>query len=104
MRQAVIFGVVTLTTLAAILYGHRSSRLSGHSFREAARTMLEYVGLSLVFLVLNLSLGTAGILIVREVTDRFVSIYVMNDAVLVLLSFLQGLLFGALLLPRRLRD
>lgn len=99
MRHVAVLSVVVLTTLAALRWAHHLGRLSRARLRSAAATMLEYVGLTMVFLVLNVLLGTVGVLALRAVTGYFISVYVMNDLVLVLLSLLQALALGPLLLP-----
>jgi hypothetical protein len=56
--------------------------------------VLELGGLTVVFLVANLALGVAVVLSMRALSLPFVSIYVLDDASLVVLSALQGAIFG----------
>jgi hypothetical protein len=46
-----------------------------------------------VFLLLNAVLGAGAIVGARALTGYFVSVYLMSDATLVLISGLQGLIF-----------
>lgn len=101
VRLIAVLGVVVVTTTVALLCGRRLGRLSRERLRVAVTTTLEYVGLSAVFLSLNMLLGTIGVLAARAITEHFISVYVINDLFLVLLSFLQALFFGPLFLSDR---
>lgn len=101
MALTAVLGVVAATTAATIVYGRCRGRVSRASLRRAAVCTLEYVGLASFFLVLNVCLGVVGVLVLRSITRYFVSVYVINDLLLVLLSVLQALFLGPLLLPPR---
>ena len=93
MEQKVILGLVAFSSLLAYLAGTRGFALSPAGLRPALARLLELVGITVVFFVVNLAVGVAIILAVRVVTPAFVSIYVLNDMTLVALSALQGVLF-----------
>jgi hypothetical protein len=59
----------------------------------AAARMLEAIGLLMLFLALNLGLGGLAILAWRGLSGRFVSLYILNDATLGVLSLVQALIF-----------
>ena len=94
MQPLVLIAIVVVSTLAALVATVRSGFVPRDGWRPAAWTALGLIGVSAVFLVLNLSIGIAAILLVRFFTPLFVSIYVLNDMTLVGLSLLQGLVFG----------
>lgn len=84
--------VPVATSLGAFLIARRAGPGS-RGLGDAVRLVLELAGISTLFLVANLALGVAIVLVFRTVTSRFVSIYVLNDLTLVALSFLQGAVF-----------
>ena len=94
MQPLVLIAIVVVSTLAALVATVRSRVVARDGWRPAVSTALGLIGVSAVFLVLNLSIGIAAILLVRFFTPLFVSIYVLNDMTLVGLSLLQGLVFG----------
>jgi hypothetical protein len=98
VRLIAVLGMVAVTTTAALVYGWRRGRLSRATLRHAAATMLEYAGLCALFLMLNVVLGAISVIVLRSTTRYFVSVYVINDLLLVLLSFLQALFLGPFLL------
>jgi hypothetical protein len=93
MEQVFILILVGLTSVGAYVLGARVLNLSVRSLRKAVGKMLECFGISLVFLVINLTAGMSIILAARALTDGFVSLYVLADETLLVLSFLQGLTF-----------
>lgn len=92
MEHVFTDAVVGITSLAAYAIGVRARSHQG--LRVAAVRTLELIGTSMVFFVVNVALGTAGILAVRALSSGFVSAHLMNDLSLLGLSLLQGLLFG----------
>lgn len=94
MNSLFVPSVVAMTSLAAYLAGRR---LMGWRIDVLWRTVgvsLEIIGLSFVFLVVNLLIGSAICLAARIFTPVFVSLYVLNDVSVPLLSALEGLVFG----------
>lgn len=94
MTALVLPGLVVLTSAAAYLIGTRALGRSRQGLRSAVRKTLELAGLTVVFLVVNLAVGLAFILTTRALSMRFVSAYVLSDVTLVVLSALQGAIFG----------
>ena len=88
-----MLALVGLTSVGGYLIGLMWFRLSGKALRPALGKMLECVGATLLFAVLNVALATALILGMRSLTGRFVTVYVVNDATWLALSLLQGLTF-----------
>ena len=86
--------LVGLTSSAAYLVGRRRLGLGRQQLGMAVSSMLELVGLSLLFFTANVAIGLVTILAARELTAAFLSVYTLNDASLVVLSALKGLVFG----------
>ena len=63
------------------------------SLLQAGARALDCAGLTVVFLVANVTLGVAVILGLRAVTGQFVSVYLINDASLAVLSIAQAVFF-----------
>jgi hypothetical protein len=85
--------VLVATTMSAFLVGRLFSRSSETSLATAIVLMFECVGAGVVFFGLNVALAMALVLVVRTVGSQFVSLYAIDDVTLVILSFLQGLVF-----------
>jgi hypothetical protein len=86
--------LVALTSAIAYVIGARTLGLAPRRLRWAARQTLELAGLTVIFLVANLAIGLAVILVSRALSARFVSVYILSDVSLVGLSALQGVMFG----------
>ena len=82
---------LAVTSLGAYLVGCRPLRLPRARLGWAVGRALDCVGLGLVFLGLNLAVGGVLVLGLRAATGRFVSLYVLNDGTILLLSLLQGM-------------
>ncbi len=93
LEPVVLPALVAITSLGALLVGIRRLGLAPAGLQQAGVRALETMGLLLVFTGLNLALGIAGILAWRGITGEFVSLYVLNDAVLGLLSLVQAVIF-----------
>jgi hypothetical protein len=81
------------TSMAAYVVGVKGLGLSGSGLRVALYNTLECLGAMLVFLLVNLLVGMIAILTGRGLTGGFVSLYLAADIMLVVLSFLQALIF-----------
>lgn len=94
MWQSVfLLSVVGVTSAIAALIVSTNRGESGQRFARAVRLVLELAGVSTIFLMGNLFLGLAIVLAVRTVSPLFVSVYVLNDLSLLVLSALQGAVF-----------
>lgn len=91
MGEYLVLVLVVVTSCAAYLVGAAAFGLSRAGLRPAVGRVLECVGLSLVFLVANVLVGVVAILAVRALTKASVSVYLVADEALPVLSFLQGL-------------
>jgi hypothetical protein len=62
------------------------------SLAEAAGVLLEWAGLFSLFFGANIALGMLFVLVVRSVTPFFVSLYLLDSALLPILSAVQAFL------------
>ena len=85
--------IVGLTSLGAYLAATRFAGLRRADVQGAVMETLECLGLVVIFFLANIAVGTALILGLRALTGRFISVYVVNDATLAILSLLQALVF-----------
>lgn len=92
MHILLILGFAVFTSALGYLFG-KVLRLSDRSLATALGALLECMGACLVFLVLNVLVMFLGILMLRRVTDVFLSPYVANDLTLLVVSLFQGLTF-----------
>lgn len=93
MTQAVVLILAGVTSMAAVLVGTRGLGLRRVDLRAALVKALECVGLILAFFAANAILGLTAIILGRTMTGIFVSSYVVSDATLLGVSFLQGIVF-----------
>jgi hypothetical protein len=82
--------LVVLTSVGACVVGSLVFGLSLRGLAPAMRQTLELVGLTVIFLVANLSLGLAVVLGARALSMPFISVYILNDASLIVLSAVQA--------------
>ncbi len=95
MESMYILIVVSLTSVGAYILGITRLRFSGSKLQLALGKACECVGLTLVFFLLNLGVGMLAILAIRSFIGRFVSLYIVADIALLVLSLLQALTFQA---------
>lgn len=93
MVSLTLLALVAVTSAVAYLVGARVLGAPRRDLRAALGPALECVGLAFVFLGANLALGAAAILAVRAASGHFLSVYLVYDGTVVLLSGLQGLVF-----------
>ena len=93
LETLVVPALVLVTSVGAWLVGTRRLGLPRAGLLPAGARMLEAVGFLMVFLALNLGLGGIAILTWRGISGRFASLYILNDATLGVLSFVQALIF-----------
>jgi hypothetical protein len=93
MAEMAVLILVGATSLLALLVGARGFRLSPAVLGRAAGKALECLGAMLGFFALNLALGVTSVLVWRQLTHRFLSLYAIDDVTLLGFSFLQGLVF-----------
>ncbi|HVQ75628.1 MAG TPA: hypothetical protein VMT79_08830 [Candidatus Binatia bacterium] len=93
MVSLVMVLLMVTTSAGAYAVATRRLRLRRADLPRALGAALECIGLAVVFLLLNAVIGVGVIIGVRALTGHFVSVYLMRDATMVLISGLQGLIF-----------
>jgi hypothetical protein len=93
MEQFIILVLVGITSCGASIIGRRKLGLSWNGLQRAIDGMLQSVRVTLVFFAANLVAGTILILAGRFFLREFVSLYLVNDLALLVLSLFQGLVF-----------
>jgi len=86
--------LAVLTSVAAYVIAVRVWNRKPRALRPALRRALEVIGRASVFLAANFAVGLLIVLLVRAVSGRFISAYVLNDTTLVVMSTLQGMLWS----------
>ena len=94
MQDLFILALVAVTSAppTSSAGGASGSRPAGSDRRLSG--LLECVGLVVLFLLGNHALGIAAIVAARAVTGGFVSLYLIDDVTLGVLSLLQALAFA----------
>jgi hypothetical protein len=95
MESAFILIVAGLTSVGMVILGVRGLRFSRSGLWLALGKVCECAGLTLVFFLLNLAVGMLAILAWRSLIGRFMSIYIVSDGTLLILSLLQALTWQA---------
>lgn len=85
--------LVGVTSVAAYLVGVKGLRLSRGCIYKAVRKMLDCLGVTLIFLGVNLGAAVVVILATRVLTREFFSLYLLADETLPVLSLIQALIF-----------
>ena len=93
MVEPAVVILTGVTSFAALWIGTQWLRLRPGDLTAAVGKTLECLGLMLVFFAANAVVGLAAIIGGRSLTGVFVSTYVMSDAAILGISFLQGLVF-----------
>jgi len=98
-----IVAVLAVSSIMAAVLLRWLAGTSANQLPGVSRRTLEFVALWLLCLVLNIGLGTIGVLAFRALTARFVSVYLVNDDSFVIFSAIQAFILHAWL-TTRLRD
>ena len=93
LQNLLVPAVVVLTSVAAYVVGRMMLGLPARGIHTAWGEALEVVGAALVFLVVNTAAVVALALATRLLTRGFLSVYVVEDPMLLTLSLLEALVF-----------
>jgi hypothetical protein len=91
--ELLLASVLGLTSLGAYLVGVRRVGLSTAGLGSAASAMMDCVGTTLLFALINFGVAAGIIFGVRAFTAGFMSVYVLDDLTWWVLSVLQGLVW-----------
>jgi hypothetical protein len=92
--RIVLYAALVATTAATLLAGAQLVGLRLKDIGRAGGLVLEAVGLGVMFFIANIVAGIGFVALLR-LAGVFVSVYAMDDVVLVLLSAGQGFVFHA---------
>jgi len=92
VQQALLLLVICLTSAGAYLIGTRRWALPRDRVGRAIVGMFQVAGTAMAFFVLNVTIGLAVILLIRS-RGIFVSVYLLNDTYLPILSVIQAVIF-----------
>jgi hypothetical protein len=93
MAPLFLLVVVTLTSATACAVGIRWLGLRLDRLGPAVASTCQLAGVAFVFLGVNVALGLAVVLLARGALSVFVSVYVLDDVYLPLLSVIQAVIF-----------
>ena len=93
IEQVFLLALVAVTSVVAGVLGIAGLGLRPARLWEAGRFALQPVGMSAIFFAGNLAIGLVCVLAVRGATGTFVSVYLLNDLTLGVLSAVQGVCF-----------
>lgn len=93
MDQTFLLVVVGMTSVGGYLVGVGGLGLRGRQLRAALRMMVGCLGMAVCFSVINFVITVVGILLLRSVTGKFVSLYIAENVAWPMLSLLQALTF-----------
>jgi hypothetical protein len=86
-------GLVGVTTLVSFAAVKKVQPASARSIGPAIRAFVDWAGMFAIFFAANVALATAVILLIRGITSYFVSIYMIDDIHLIVLSAVQAFVF-----------
>jgi hypothetical protein len=95
MQEGFLLMLIALTSAGAWVVGARRLGLESRTLGAAVGRLLESLGVIVVFLAANVLVAGLLILTARSLGPRFVSLYLADDAIVLVLSVLQGLAFQA---------
>jgi hypothetical protein len=95
MQEGFLLMLIVLTSAGAWVVGARRLGLDSRALGAAVGRLLESLGVIVIFLAANVLVAGLVILTARSVGPRFVSLYLADDAIVLVLSALQGLAFQA---------
>jgi hypothetical protein len=88
-----ILTLVLATSALTYVTLKRNRPLSNQSLLSALWALLDWAGLFALFAGANLVIGAVCILLIREFTPRFVSLYELESVLLLILSAVQAFVF-----------
>lgn len=90
-----VIPVIGVSSGVAYAVGTRRLNLPGSGVRQAVGRMLEVVGLSVVFLAINLATTIGAIVVSWLLSGNVRSLYLASEKMWIVLSLVQALVFQA---------
>src|SRR5262245_30564821 len=91
LENNLVLLIVLMTSAAAYLLGRWGLGTRKISLGNAVRRFVEYLGAFVIFLMANMVLGVALMLLIRSTTARVVPIYLLDHVMLIILCGVQAL-------------
>ncbi len=85
--------LVGLTSIGMYVLGSKGLGYTQDTLGAAVTKVVECIGVVLAFFLVNLAAGALIVLAARHLMGGFVSLYLVGDVTLLVLSLLQGLTF-----------
>jgi len=96
MGLSLVILLIAVTSVVGCMMINRTRPLSTRSLLQALGSLLDWAGLFTLFTTTNLALGVLFILLIRGFTPRFVSLYELENFLLLILSAVQAFVFHQL--------
>ena len=93
LETIIVLTVIALTTMIFYLAAKRLRPEPAESIAQAFRAFLDWAGLFVLFIGSNLFVGFVVILAVRGLTPRFVTVYSLENVIMLVLSAAQAFVF-----------
>jgi hypothetical protein len=93
MDNFFIFFLVAATSVIAYQATRVNREFIGPKLRTALRALVDWVGTFSLFFAANLVLGVVVVLLLRTFLPRFVSLYLLENLLLLILSAAQAFVF-----------
>src|SRR5262245_64357154 len=93
LENNLVLLIVLTTSAGAYLLGRWGMGTRKISLGNAVRRFVEYLGAFVIFLMANMVLGVALIVLIRWMMARFVLIFFLDDVMLMILSVVGAFVF-----------
>jgi len=104
VAEHLVLLTAVLTSIGAIVVGVRVLCLSGRALPATLTTLMDVLGLAVVFCLANGVLGMVAMLAERHLRGQQVSLHRVDDVGLYVVSLLQAIAFQAWRGSKRTRD
>lgn len=93
MENAIIAAFVGFTSIICIFFGKHFLSLQTSNLPRVILLLVETIGVSITFLLINILIGFVALLTLRIATPIFVPMYLLWDTSWVMASFIQAFIF-----------
>ena len=92
LQSTFIYIVAGVTSMMGFLFAVKRLEMKAITLRPVMRELFQCVGAFVVFLAINIVVGTTAVFLIRG-ASRFLPLYTVGDVMLILLSAFQGFIF-----------
>src|SRR6266581_4467776 len=96
MEIPIILSCIGFTSLTLFLVGNKLLGLRPTDLSHALVLFVETIGISIIFLMINIGVGLIALLSLRLTTSMFISLYILGNYGWIVFSLVQGFLFQCL--------